>query len=160
MDNLHLWAVNNAYRYRFFFQVVLPQTGGSNKAGYRLVYSNTKGDFNLDGVFNVISYDVVPKIKDMLLDLDFKIVIADESHFLKNAQAKRTMHSLPVLQKAKYVVLLSGTPALSRPIELFTQLQALYPTVYKNVNEYGNRYCKGVSTSSIELLYSLSANQL
>jgi SWI/SNF-related matrix-associated actin-dependent regulator 1 of chromatin subfamily A len=140
--------------------VVLPQTGGSNKAGYRLVYSNTKGDFNLDGVFNVISYDVVPKIKDMLLDLDFKIVIADESHFLKNAQAKRTMHSLPVLQKAKYVVLLSGTPALSRPIELFTQLQALYPTVYKNVNEYGNRYCKGVSTSSIELLYSLSANQL
>uniref|UniRef100_A0A0E0EEY1 Helicase ATP-binding domain-containing protein n=1 Tax=Oryza meridionalis TaxID=40149 RepID=A0A0E0EEY1_9ORYZ len=145
--------------------VVLPQTGGSNKAGYRLVYSNTKGDFNLDGVFNVISYDVVPKIKDMLLDLDFKllllatevirchcssremvfiqIVIADESHFLKNAQAKRTMHSLPVLQKAKYVVLLSGTPALSRPIELFTQLQALYPTVYKNVNEYGNRYCKG-----------------
>uniref|UniRef100_A0A0E0LNT7 Helicase ATP-binding domain-containing protein n=1 Tax=Oryza punctata TaxID=4537 RepID=A0A0E0LNT7_ORYPU len=123
--------------------VVLPQTGGSNKAGYRLVYSNTKGDFNLDGVFNVISYDVVPKIKDMLLDLDFKIVIADESHFLKNAQAKRTMHSLPVLQKAKYVVLLSGTPALSRPIELFTQLQALYPTVYQNVNEYGNRYCKG-----------------
>lgn len=73
MDNLHLWAVNNAYRYRFFFQVVLPQTGGSNKAGYRLVYSNTKGDFNLDGVFNVISYDVVPKIKDMLLDLDFKV---------------------------------------------------------------------------------------
>jgi len=47
-------------------------------------------------------------------------------------------------QKAKYAVLLSGTPALSRPIELFPQLQALYPTVYKNVNEYGNRYCKGL----------------
>ncbi|KQK15029.1 SWI/SNF-related matrix-associated actin-dependent regulator of chromatin subfamily A-like protein 1 [Brachypodium distachyon] len=123
--------------------VVLPQTGGSNKAGFRLVYSNTKGDFDLDGVFNVISYDVIPKIQSTLLDLDFKIVIADESHFLKNAQAKRTIASLPVLQKAQYVVLLSGTPALSRPIELFTQLQALYPNVYKNVNEYGNRYCKG-----------------
>ncbi|XBI99673.1 hypothetical protein VPH35_019717 [Triticum aestivum] len=123
--------------------VVLPQTGGSNKAGFRLVYSNTKGDFHLDGMFNVISYDVVPKIQSTLLDLDFKIVIADESHFLKNGQAKRTIASLPVLQKAQYVVLLSGTPALSRPIELFTQLQALYPTVYKNVNEYGNRYCKG-----------------
>ncbi|CAL5061495.1 unnamed protein product [Urochloa decumbens] len=123
--------------------VVLPQTGGSHKAGFRLVYSNTKGDFRLDGVFNVISYDVVPKIQSTLLDLDFKIVIADESHFLKNGQAKRTIASLPVLQKAQYVILLSGTPALSRPIELFTQLQALYPTVYKNVNDYGNRYCKG-----------------
>ncbi|TVU37669.1 hypothetical protein EJB05_10996 [Eragrostis curvula] len=123
--------------------VVLPQTGGSNKAGFRLVYSNSKGDFRLDGLFNVISYDVVPKIQSTLLDLDFKIVIADESHFLKNSAAKRTIASLPVLQKASYVVLLSGTPALSRPIELFTQLQALYPSVYKNVNDYGNRYCKG-----------------
>ncbi|KAL5196682.1 hypothetical protein ABZP36_000194 [Zizania latifolia] len=123
--------------------VVLPQMGGSNKAGFRLVYSNTKGDFHLDGVFNVISYDIVPKIQSTLLDLDFRIVIADESHFLKNAQAKRTITSLPILQKAQYVVLLSGTPALSRPIELFTQLQALYPTVYKNVSEYGDRYCKG-----------------
>ncbi|PUZ73106.1 hypothetical protein GQ55_2G448200 [Panicum hallii var. hallii] len=123
--------------------VVLPQTGGSHKAGFRLVYSNTKGDICLDGVFNVISYDVVPKIQSTLLDSDFKIVIADESHFMKNGQAKRTIASLPVLQKAKYAVLLSGTPALSRPIELFPQLQALYPTVYKNVNEYGNRYCKG-----------------
>ncbi|XP_047065554.1 SWI/SNF-related matrix-associated actin-dependent regulator of chromatin subfamily A-like protein 1 [Lolium rigidum] len=123
--------------------VVLPQTGGSNKAGFRLVYSNTKGDFCLDGAFNVISYDVVPKIQSTLLDLDFKIVIADESHFMKNSQAKRTIASLPVLQKAEYVILLSGTPALSRPIELYTQLQALYPNVYKNVNEYGSRYCQG-----------------
>uniref|UniRef100_A0ACD5UJZ8 Uncharacterized protein n=1 Tax=Avena sativa TaxID=4498 RepID=A0ACD5UJZ8_AVESA len=123
--------------------VVLPQTGGSKKAGFRLVYSNTKGDFCLDGVFNVISYDVVPKIQSTLLDLDFKIVIADESHFMKNSKAKRTVASLPVLQKAQYVILLSGTPALSRPIELFTQLQALYPTVYKNINEYGGRYCQG-----------------
>lgn len=29
----------------------------------------------------------------------------------------------------------------------FLQLEALYPDVYKNVHEYGNRYCKGVSNS-------------
>lgn len=62
---------------------------------------------------------------------------------MKNAQAKRTSASLPVLQKAQYTILLSGTPALSRPIELFKQLEALYPDVYRNVHEYGNRYCKG-----------------
>lgn len=123
--------------------VVLSQCSGSNKGGFKIVASNTKKSIHLDGVFNIVSYDIVPKLQDLLMASTFKVVIADESHFLKNAQAKRTSASLPLLQKAQYVILLSGTPALSRPIELFKQLEALHPTVYKNVHEYGNRYCKG-----------------
>ncbi|XAR56931.1 Calcium/calmodulin-dependent protein kinase [Bertholletia excelsa] len=123
--------------------VVLPYWSGSNKSGFNVVQSNSKNTVYLDGVFNIISYDLVPKLQNLLMASEFKVVIADESHFLKNAQAKRTTASLPVLQKAQYVILLSGTPALSRPIELFKQLEALYPDVYKNVHEYGNRYCKG-----------------
>ncbi|KAH0736354.1 hypothetical protein KY285_012061 [Solanum tuberosum] len=123
--------------------VVLSQCSGSNKGGFKIVPSNTKKSIHLDGVFNIVSYDTVSKLQDLLMASTFKVVIADESHFLKNAQAKRTSASLPLLQKAQYVILLSGTPALSRPIELFKQLEALHPTVYKNVHEYGNRYCKG-----------------
>ncbi|XP_031116318.1 SWI/SNF-related matrix-associated actin-dependent regulator of chromatin subfamily A-like protein 1 isoform X2 [Ipomoea triloba] len=123
--------------------VVLSQLSGSNRAGFKIVPSNAKRSIQLDGIFNIISYDTVPKLQDTLMASEFKVVIADESHFLKNAQAKRTNASLPILQKAKYAILLSGTPALSRPIELFKQLEALYPDVYKNVHEYGNRYCKG-----------------
>lgn len=62
---------------------------------------------------------------------------------MKNAQAKRTTASLPIIKKAQYAILLTGTPALSRPIELFKQLEALYPTVYRKVYEYGEQYCKG-----------------
>ncbi|XP_026445467.1 SWI/SNF-related matrix-associated actin-dependent regulator of chromatin subfamily A-like protein 1 [Papaver somniferum] len=123
--------------------VVLSQCSGSNKGGFTIVPSSSKGTTPLDGLFNIISYDVVPKLQHMLMSLNFKIVIADESHYLKNAQAKRTIAEIPVLQKAQYVMLLSGTPALSRPIELFKQLEALHPDVYKNVREYGDRYCKG-----------------
>ncbi|KAB1206180.1 DNA annealing helicase and endonuclease ZRANB3 [Morella rubra] len=123
--------------------VLLSQCVGSNRAGYTVVSSNTKGSIRLDGLFNIISYDIVPKLQHLLMASEFKVVIADESHFLKNAQAKRTTASLPVIKKAQYAILLSGTPALSRPIELFKQLEALYPDVYKNVHEYGNRYCKG-----------------
>lgn len=123
--------------------VVLSQCGGSNKAGFTIVQSNKKGTIHLDGIFNIISYDVVPKLQDILMTSKFKVVIADESHFLKNAQAKRTSAAVPILQKAQYAILLSGTPALSRPIELFKQLEVLYPDVYKNVHEYGSRYCKG-----------------
>ncbi|CAA3017954.1 SWI SNF-related matrix-associated actin-dependent regulator of chromatin subfamily A 1 isoform X1 [Olea europaea subsp. europaea] len=123
--------------------VVLSQWSGSNRGGFNIMTSNTKRSIHLDGVFNIISYDIVQKLQDVLMASEFKVVIADESHFLKNAQAKRTNASLPILQKAQFVMLLSGTPALSRPIELFKQLEALYPDVYKNVHEYGNRYCKG-----------------
>ncbi|KAH9684205.1 chromatin remodeling factor18 [Citrus sinensis] len=123
--------------------VVLSQLGGSNRSGFTIVSSNTKRNIHLDGLFNIISYDVVLKLQNILMSSNFKIVIADESHFLKNAQAKRTAATLPIIKKAQYALLLSGTPALSRPIELFKQLEALYPDVYKNVHEYGNRYCKG-----------------
>ncbi|CAL5199087.1 unnamed protein product [Lathyrus oleraceus] len=124
--------------------VVLSQSGGSNRGGFNVVSPpSVKNSIHLDGLFNIISYDMVAKLQNTLMESDFKVVIADESHFLKNAQAKRTTTSLPVIKKAKYAILLSGTPALSRPIELFKQLEALYPDVYKNVHEYGNRYCKG-----------------
>ncbi|XP_056693970.1 uncharacterized protein [Spinacia oleracea] len=33
-----------------------------------------------------------------------QVVIADESHYLKNAQAKRTFASLPVIEKAQYAI--------------------------------------------------------
>ncbi|RVX22326.1 LINE-1 reverse transcriptase-like [Vitis vinifera] len=78
--------------------VVLSQWSGSNRGGFRIVPSNTKGTIHLDGVFNIISYDVVLKLQKILAESEFKVVIADESHFLKNAQAKRTSASLPVLQ--------------------------------------------------------------
>ncbi|XP_061354693.1 uncharacterized protein LOC133299272 [Gastrolobium bilobum] len=123
--------------------IVLSQSGGSNRGGFNIVSSSAKSSIHLDGLFNIISYDLVPKLQNMLIASNFKVVIADESHFLKNAQAKRTTASLPVIKKAKYAILLSGTPALSRPIELFKQLEALYPDVFRNVHEYGNRYCKG-----------------
>lgn len=123
--------------------VVLSQNCGSNKGGFTILSSSSKSSLHLDGLFNIISYDVVQKLQNILMASEFKVVIADESHFMKNAQAKRTVACVPVIQKAQFAILLSGTPALSRPIELFKQLEALYPKVYKSVHEYGNRYCKG-----------------
>ncbi|WRX24530.1 SNF2 [Theobroma cacao] len=115
--------------------VIFSQVGGSNKGGFTILSSKCKDGIHLDGLFNIISYDLVPKLEN--------VVIADESHFLKNAQAKRTTTSLPIIKKAQYAMLLTGTPALSRPIELFKQLEALYPDVYRKIYEYGDRYCKG-----------------
>ncbi|XP_021281797.1 SWI/SNF-related matrix-associated actin-dependent regulator of chromatin subfamily A-like protein 1 isoform X2 [Herrania umbratica] len=123
--------------------VIFSLVGGSNKGGFTILSSKSKDRIHLDGLFNIISYDLVPKLENVLMASEFKVVIADESHFLKNAQAKRTTASLPIIKKAQYAILLTGTPALSRPIELFKQLEALYPDVYRKIYEYGDRYCKG-----------------
>ncbi|OMO71315.1 SNF2-related protein [Corchorus olitorius] len=123
--------------------IIFSQISGSNRGGFTILSSKNKGGIRLDGMFNIISYDLVAKIENALMASEFKVVIADESHFMKNAQAKRTTACVPIIKKARYAILLSGTPALSRPIELFKQLQALYPDVYRNVYEYGEHYCKG-----------------
>lgn len=52
-------------------------------------------------------------------------LIADESHYLKNNSSQRTKTIVPLLRQAKRAVLLSGTPALARPAELYPQLSAI-----------------------------------
>lgn len=65
---------------------------------------------------------------------------------MKNFKSKSTTAALRLAEKAKRVVLLTGTPALSRPCELFTQLQMIDRTFF-NFKEYSTRYCAGKQTT-------------
>ena len=60
----------------------------------------------------------------------FKIVICDESHSFKTMDAQRTKAAIPLLKAAKHVILLSGTPALNRPAEIFAQATILKPNLF------------------------------
>ena len=42
---------------------------------------------------------------------------------------------------------MTGTPALARPIELFSQVSALRPDIFKSRREFGERYCGGVAAT-------------
>ena len=61
--------------------------------------------------------------------MDFKVCIADEAHYLKSKDSQRSKELVPVLQNAKRVILLSGTPVLSRPVEVFNLIKILRPDV-------------------------------
>jgi hypothetical protein len=80
-------------------------------------------------------------------------------------QAQRTKFAKPLVEKAARAILLSGTPALSNPSELLSQLQALLPKArltktafeerYMDVRQYGNfrkavRVCAGVRGGGAE----------
>ncbi|XP_072300496.1 SWI/SNF-related matrix-associated actin-dependent regulator of chromatin subfamily A-like protein 1 [Eucyclogobius newberryi] len=93
------------------------------------------------GLINIISYDLLSRIDKQHPGNPFKVLIMDESHFLKNIKTARCKAALPLLKAAKRVVLLSGTPAMSRPAELYTQILAVRPTLFPRFHDFGSRYC-------------------
>lgn len=93
------------------------------------------------GLVNIISYDLLSRTDKQHTGNPFKVLIMDESHFLKNIKTARCKAALPLLKAAKRVVLLSGTPAMSRPAELYTQILAVRPTLFPRFHDFGVRYC-------------------
>jgi SWI/SNF-related matrix-associated actin-dependent regulator 1 of chromatin subfamily A len=91
---------------------------------------------------------------DQLLPFKFQVIIADESHYLKSKQSKRTKSLVPMIKDAKRAILLSGTPALSRPLELYSQLNALDPGKWNDLKEFGKRYCRDARPSSKKGLFN------
>lgn len=73
----------------------------------------------------------------------FQVIIADECHRIKSREAVCTKTLLPMMQQAKHVVLLSGTPAINRPKELWTLISALDPKCFPSYAHYSERYCNG-----------------
>ncbi|XP_006018446.1 DNA annealing helicase and endonuclease ZRANB3 isoform X1 [Alligator sinensis] len=80
-------------------------------------------------------------LTDALYKQNFKVVIVDESHYMKSRNATRSKILLPIVQKAVRAILLTGTPALGRPEELFMQIEALFPRRFGTWSEYAKKYC-------------------
>lgn len=91
----------------------------------------------------VISYNMSVTMIDTIRRCDYGVVVADECHYLKSSTSKRTKLLLPVLQGASRLIMISGTPATSRPVELYPVISALDKPAYPTFNVYGYRYCNG-----------------
>ncbi|KAK2962323.1 putative TATA-binding protein-associated factor 172 [Blattamonas nauphoetae] len=89
----------------------------------------------------VISYDLCVKMIKDIIRMRFGIVIADEAHYLKNSKTDRTKTILPVISGMNRVMLLTGTPAINRPAELYTLLRCLDSNMFWSKDEFHNRYC-------------------
>lgn len=74
----------------------------------------------------VLGYGLLTTDAETLIDAlntqNFSVVIVDESHYMKSRNATRSKVLLPIVQKAKRAILLTGTPALGRPEEVLKSL--------------------------------------
>ncbi|XP_051787328.1 SWI/SNF-related matrix-associated actin-dependent regulator of chromatin subfamily A-like protein 1 isoform X2 [Erpetoichthys calabaricus] len=98
-------------------------------------------DSLISGLISIISYDLLSRMDKQLSGTSFKVLIMDESHFMKNTKTARYKAAMPLLKAAKRVILLSGTPAMSRPAELYTQITAVRPSFFPRFHDFGARYC-------------------
>jgi len=69
----------------------------------------------------------------------YDLIIFDESHYLKNPDAKRTKACLALV--SDYKLFLTGTPCVNRPMEMYPVLKTLGLKMSRV--QYGIRFCNG-----------------
>lgn len=75
---------------------------------------------------HLISHDLVPWLDDLIgEDHDYDVIIVDESSRFKNQATKRWTAMRRLVQRARYVVLLTGTPAPNGLHDLWAQIYLL-----------------------------------
>lgn len=93
--------------------------------------------------FCIISYDIASNDEksEELMKLNFQCILVDEAHALKNHETKRCKNLLPIIKNSKRLVVISGTPILARPVEIFTLISSIRPDLYNNFYSFAKRYC-------------------
>lgn len=98
----------------------------------------------------VLNYDILgiprpgkPTWVSQLKKIKPEIIICDECHFLKNPAAKRSRGTKILCHRTPKILMLSGTPLVSRPMELWFQVHIVNPNLFPSRHEYGVAYCDG-----------------
>lgn len=63
-------------------------------------------------------------------DIDYQVIIADESHGIKDMTSQQTKTVLALSRKAGRRYLMTGTPSLGKPEDLYPQMRFLSPSIF------------------------------
>lgn len=105
------------------------------------LFSQGKEPFKPDAQVFIISYDLATRKAQELKALNFNSAIADEAHYLKSYDSKRSRELSPILGDCKRIILVTGTPMISRPSELYNLVRILRPDLFGSFREFSQRYC-------------------
>lgn len=97
----------------------------------------------------IVNYDLIShsNIFNQLTLFDYDLLVCDEAHYLKSMKAERTKAVLAkngLVHRARRTVMMTGTPILNRPIELYPILKVLAPQAIAPYGDYwrfAHRFC-------------------
>ena len=112
------------------------------------IWDRKSYDGKLGNQFHISHFDAVGKNNHWLRDQKFDLLVCDEATYLKNRQTIRAKSILGSWKerrkypgiKTKYVIFLTGTPVMSRPVEAFSLLNFLDKERFNNFYHFVQRY--------------------
>ena len=110
-----------------------------------VVESGKEKTIPASAVWIIINYDMLEKYKEQLINLRdagyIDCAIPDEAHYIKGAKTRRAKATLEIIDGMEYVFMLTGTPLMNRPAELFNLLKGIQHPLGKARTTYTKRYC-------------------
>ncbi|MGJ0689984.1 DEAD/DEAH box helicase [Veillonella seminalis] len=97
---------------------------------------------SLDGDICITNYERIQKLQYDIIPKNFKQLVFDECHVLKNDKSIRSKVALKLSKAIPYKVLMSGTPMLNRPKELWSQIEILgWQSRFGGIARFHDLYC-------------------
>lgn len=107
------------------------------------VVGKIKSAFPITRIY-IMSYAIMRERYQKLEKTHFDLIIFDESHKLKDRKSSQTRAAKRIIAGVPYVLMLTGTPFLNRPNELFTPLNMLRPKDWPEFFAFAHRYCAAI----------------
>ena len=111
------------------------------KEQIQVISGRPNGNIDLWGSIVIINYDILKDWVKALQTIKPQAVIYDESHYLKNSKAQRTVAGMALAKDVPHVIAMSGTPIINRPIEFYNAINLVNPTVFPSWYKYASKYC-------------------
>ena len=91
-------------------------------------------------------YDEEKKVSYFVADgplarVGFRLLVGDEVQAIGNPDSQRAGAFVELSRIIPHVIGMSGTPAMSKPLQFYTLLSIVEPSRFKNYYAYRNRYC-------------------
>ena len=100
----------------------------------------------------IIHYDIAHKYSEVLRKIQWDLIVLDEAHYIKSRQSQRTKAIVGFYHRsikkwttepiqARKKILLTGTPIMNRPAELWPLVNYLDKKNFGKYNEFVETYC-------------------
>ena len=112
-----------------------------NDDGMRLRSNGIMSEIKEAADVMIINYDILKRHAKDLKRLGFTTVVFDESHYIKESRSARSQAALDIARGIENRLLMTGTPILNRPKELFHQLHMINPQRWPDFFKYALEFC-------------------
>lgn len=102
----------------------------------------------------LLNYEVLQSVEEEVKNIidEHTLIVFDEVHRIKNPSGKRASFALNIIENARYVVALTGTPIPNGYQDIYNLLNLLYPYDYNHFFKFDLSLLKNPNENEIELI--------